>query len=75
MIPEAKPAFLARYFCPKTVTGPYWEKTPKAIGSIARKKAQVVGIKRKTKKDGKKIRLATFTVRRKPNRSDRKPPR
>ena len=67
VIPDAKPAFLARYFCPSTVIGPYCENTPKAIGIIAPKKPQILGTNINTKTDGKKIRLPKRTVLRKPN--------
>ena len=73
-MPDAKPAFLARYFWPRTVIGPYCENTPKAIGIIAPKKPHIFGTKINTKTDGKKIRLPKRTVLRKPNLSDKAPP-
>ena len=57
VMPDAKPAFLARYFWPRTVIGPYCENTPKAIGIMAPKNPHAFGTKINTNTDGKNIIL------------------
>ena len=74
VMPDAKPAFLARYFWPRTVIGPYCENTPKAIGIMAPKNPHVFGTKINTNMDGKNIILPKRTVFRKPSLSDSAPP-